>query len=114
MQSLVFPPDRSFNLIETDRFAFRERPILRPVFLSNRNFERHYRVDLVLRAFAIIQDRIPDARLIVAGDGPERLSLERLARDLKLNNTEFAGRVGHERVSATLRLSGYLPQRIGD
>jgi glycosyltransferase involved in cell wall biosynthesis len=88
-----------FNLIETERFAFRERPILLPVFLSNRNFERHYRVDLVLRAFAIIQDRIPDARLIVAGDGPERLSLERLARDLKLNNTEFAGRVGHERVS---------------
>jgi glycosyltransferase involved in cell wall biosynthesis len=105
------PSKPIFNLIETDRFVFRERPTLRPVFLSNRNFERHYRVDLVLRAFANIQDRIPDARLVVAGDGPERASLERLARDLKLNNTEFTGRVGHERVfelydSADIFLNG--------
>jgi len=104
------PAKPIFNLIETDRFVFRERPTLRPVFLCNRNFERHYRVDLVLRAFAIIQDRIPDARLIVAGDGPERPSLERLARDLSLN-TEFTGRVGHERVvelydSADIFLNG--------
>ena len=105
------PAKPIFNLIETDRFPFRERPTLRPVFLSNRNFERHYRVDLVLRAFAIIQARIPDARLIVAGDGPERASLERIARDLNLNNTDFPGRVGHERVvelydSADIFLNG--------
>jgi glycosyltransferase involved in cell wall biosynthesis len=105
------PAKPIFNLIETDQFAFRERPRLRPVFLSNRNFERHYRVDLVLQAFAIIQDRIPDARLIIAGDGPERPSLERLARDLNLNHTEFTGRVGHERVvelydSADIFLNG--------
>jgi len=87
-----------FNLIETDRFRFRERPALRPVFLSNRNFEKHYGVDRVLRAFATIQKRIPEARLIIAGDGPERTSLEELARDLNLQNAEFTGRVGHERI----------------
>jgi len=100
-----------FNLIETDRFRFRERPTLRPVFLSNRNFEKHYGVDRVLRAFASIQKRIPDARLIIAGDGPERTSLEQLARDLNLQNAEFAGRVGHDRVvelydSADIFLNG--------
>jgi len=100
-----------FNLIETDRFRFRARLALRPVFLSNRNFEKHYGVDRVLRAFAIIQNRIPEARLIVAGDGPERTSLERLARELNLQNAEFTGRVGHERVvelydSADIFLNG--------
>jgi glycosyltransferase involved in cell wall biosynthesis len=87
-----------FNLIETDRFHFRERRPLRPVFLANRNFELHYGVDRVLRAFAIIQESIPEARLIVAGDGPQRAALEQLASDLKLRNTEFTGRVTHERV----------------
>ena len=87
-----------FNLIETDRFRFRERPALRPIFLSNRNFEKHYGVDRVLRAFATIQKRIPQARLIIAGDGPERTSLEELARDLNLENAEFIGKVGHERM----------------
>lgn len=100
-----------FNLIELDQFPFRERPALRPVFLSNRNFEKHYGVDLVLRAFAIIQKRIPESRLIIAGDGPERTSLEELARDLNLQNAEFTGRVGHERIvelydSADIFLNG--------
>jgi glycosyltransferase involved in cell wall biosynthesis len=102
-----------YNLIETDRFRFRERLPLRPVFLSNRNFEKHYGVDCVLRAFAVIQDRIPQAQLIIAGDGPERASLEPLARDLKLQNTEFVGRVGHEKVvelydAADIFLNGSL------
>ncbi len=87
-----------FNLIEIDQFRFRERAALRPIFLSNRNFEKHYGVDRVLRAFATIQKRIPEARLIIAGDGPERTSLEELARDLNLQNAEFIGRVGHERI----------------
>lgn len=87
-----------FNLIEIDQFRFRERAALRPIFLSNRNFEKHYGVDRVLRAFATIQKSIPEARLIIAGDGPERTSLEELARDLKLQNAEFVGRVGHERI----------------
>jgi L-malate glycosyltransferase len=105
------PAKGIYNLIETDRFSFRERPTLRPVFLSNRNFEKHYRVDRVLRAFAIIQKRIPDAQLTVAGDGPERPALEQLARELNLQNTEFTGRVGHEKVvelynSADIFLNG--------
>jgi glycosyltransferase involved in cell wall biosynthesis len=100
-----------FNLIELDRFPFRERRALRSVFLSNRNFEKHYGVDRVLRAFAIIQKRVPEARLIIAGDGPERRSLEQLAQDLNLQNAEFKGRVGHEKVvelydSADIFLNG--------
>ena len=100
-----------YNLIETDRFSFRERRPLRPVFLGNRNFEKHYGVDRVLRAFALVQKRIPEAELIVAGDGPERFALEQLARELCLKNTQFTGRVDHQRVvelydSADIFLNG--------
>lgn len=87
-----------FNIIETGRFRFRERKPLRPVFLANRNFELHYGVDRILRAFAIIQQRFPDARLTVAGDGSQRVPLEQLARELGLRNIEFTGQVGHERI----------------
>lgn len=87
-----------YNLIDTSTFRFRKRSPLQSVFLSNRNFEKHYGVDRVLRAFAIIQAQIPQAKLIVAGDGPERNALESLARDLNLQQTEFIGRVRHERV----------------
>ncbi len=88
-----------FNVIDFNQLIFRERETLRPVFLSNRNFEAHYGVDVVLRAFAIIQQRFPDASLKVAGDGPCREALHDLAAELKLRNVEFVGMVTRERMA---------------
>lgn len=87
-----------FNFVDADRFCFRERRPLRPVFLSNRNLEPLYNVSCLLRAFVIIQRRFPEARLIVAGDGSQRDYLEKLARELELRNVEFTGRVAPEQM----------------
>jgi glycosyltransferase involved in cell wall biosynthesis len=89
-----------FNTIETTMFRFRERRPLRPLFLSNRNLEAHYGVDRVLRAFALIQESFPEARLTVAGDGSQRRPLEQLARELNLHNVKFTGQIEHEKVPA--------------
>ena len=86
------------NFVDLDHFPFRERRSLRPVFLSNRNLEPLYNVACVLRAFAIIQRRLPDARLIVAGDGSQRERLEALSQELDLHNVEFRGRVAPEQM----------------
>ena len=82
-----------YNIIDPGKFRFRERVPLRPVFLSNRNLESHYGVDRVLRAFAIIQAKVPEASLKVVGDGSQRGSLEALASDLGLQNITFTGQV---------------------
>ena len=87
-----------YNTIETEVFRFRSRPHLGHNFLANRNLEAHYGVARVLRAFAIIQQRFPDARLTVAGDGSQRRSLEHLASELQLRNFEFKGQVDHSQV----------------
>ncbi len=89
-----------FNTIETGEFRFRERRQLRPVLLSNRNLELHYGVDTVLRAFAFIQQRLPEATLTVAGNGSQRDALENLARELGLRNIEFKGQVDHREAAA--------------
>jgi L-malate glycosyltransferase len=87
-----------FNIIELDRFEFSERTHLRPIFLSNRNLEPHYGVDAVLRAFALVQQQVPEAVLTVVGDGSQRQALERLANELNLKNTSFKGRVEHDEI----------------
>ncbi len=87
-----------YNLIETEEFSFRQRSPLRPNFLSNRNLEAHYGVDTILRAFAIIQQRISDASLTVVGDGSQRSSLEQLAGELCLRNISFKGQVSHQTI----------------
>lgn len=93
------PAKAIFNVIDLNQLIYRQRGTLRPVFLSNRNFEAHYGIDVVLRGFAIIQQRFQDAMLKVAGDGPCREDLHELAAELKLSNVEFLGTVGHERMS---------------
>ena len=88
------------NIVELDRFTYRERRPLRPVFLTSRLLEPLYNVPCVLRAFAIIQERYPEARLTIAADGFLRADLEALARDLKLRNAEFIGFVKFEDMPA--------------
>ncbi len=88
-----------FNFVESDKFVFRTRNPLQPVFLSNRNFEAHYQVGDVLRAFQLIQKEFTEAELIVAGYGSEELRLKKLAAELKLKNTTFPGRVEQEQMA---------------
>ncbi len=96
--SFGLPTRAIFNHIETANFHVRERRPLRPVFLSNRNLEPFYNVGCVLRAFALVQQRFPDARLTVVGDGSQRAELERLAGELNLLQTEFTGLVAPDRM----------------
>ena len=88
------------NIVELDRFTFRERHPLRPVFLTSRLLEPLYNVACVLRAFAIIQEQYPDARLTIAADGFLRKDLEALAHDLKLRNAQFIGAVNFDDMPA--------------
>ena len=80
-----------FNIVELDRFNYRERKSLRPVFLTSRLLEPLYNVPCVLRAFSLIQKQYPEASLTVAADGWLRPQLERLAAQLGLDNTRFIG-----------------------
>jgi len=58
-------------------------------------------VDLLLRAFARIAGDYPTARLTIAGDGPDREALARLADELGLSERVcFTGFVPHEQLPA--------------
>lgn len=88
------------NFVEIEKLPYRQRDTLRPLFLANRNFEAHYNVSCVLRAFGRIQERMPQARLVVAGDGPLRARLHAEARDLGLRDVAFCGAVRPDRMAA--------------
>jgi len=60
-------------------------------------------VDVLLRAIALLRERMPEVRLIVAGDGPERIGLERLARELGIRDAvEFAGHLAQDEMERAL------------
>ncbi len=87
-----------YNLIETRSFPF-VNAVLAPDLSYPIETLRNTTGSIACCGHSrLFNNRIPEARLIIAGDGPERTSLEQLARDLNLQNAEFTGRVGHERV----------------
>jgi L-malate glycosyltransferase len=88
IQATVIP-----NVVDLERFRFRERVPLRPRLVSTRNFEALYNVACTLRAFRIVQDRWPDASLTLVGGGPCEAALRAQAADLNLRNVTFVGRV---------------------
>ena len=77
--------------------------------------ERYKGHDVLLRAMPLVRARVPDARLVVVGDGALRPSYERLAESLALNGgVEFAGSLDDDRKTALLEGSSVLamPSRI--
>ena len=81
------------NFVDLDHIPYRERLTMRPLLLSNRNFELLYDVATTLRAFAIVQREYPDASLLLAGAGREEANLRSLAATLGLRNVTWTGAV---------------------
>ena len=87
------------NTVDFDRFVFRPRHTLSPRLVSTRNFEAHYNVACTLRAFAIVEQEYPNASLTLVGGGTHEGALRGLARELKLQNVTFTGRVPADEIS---------------
>jgi glycosyltransferase involved in cell wall biosynthesis len=66
-------------------------------------------VDDLIRAM----QQVPHIRLVIAGDGPQKNELERLAKGLKLTNVEFVGHLGPEERDRRIAQSRFtvLPSR---
>jgi len=72
--ALVIP-----NAVDLSRFTFRSRPHSPVHLLCTRNLEPIYRVDVVLRAFAMLRKQGRSVTLTIAGSGSGEEELRRLA-----------------------------------
>ncbi len=103
MQTLVARDGYANVCIPNGTALFAHHPLsateLTPTVVFAGRLETYKGVDCLLRAFAEVLKTIPDARLIIAGDGTEREHLEQLTRDLSLTAAvEFVGHVGRSEV----------------
>ncbi len=81
------------NILEADDSHYRKRTTVSPRFISVRTLQPLYNVQCIIRAFAIVKEKIHDAILYILSDGPERNKLEALVRELNLSDVQFIGRV---------------------
>ncbi len=91
-----------FSPGDNDSSAFGDAPHL----IVARNLEPIYDNATAIRAFAVVQQSWPKARLTLAGIGPERRALELLADELGVRDAvHFAGRLDRAAMAALVRRS---------
>lgn len=92
--------------IDLSRFRFSGRPIAqraRRIVFVGRLVEKKG-AEYLIRAFARLAPRIPDAQLAILGGGPLQQSLQSLASQLGVS-VEFLGSVGRSEVSRQLEMA---------
>ncbi len=82
------------NIVNLDAFHPAEALPAKPHLLVARNLEPIYDIATAIHAFAIVVARQTESRLTIAGSGPERERLERLALELGVAaKVRFTGRL---------------------
>jgi glycosyltransferase involved in cell wall biosynthesis len=78
-------------------FGFQKNPLV--IFVGN--FFHWHDVTTLLKAFSYVLKEIPDARLLLVGDGHKRMQMEELAAELGIvDAVRFTGLIPHSEVPA--------------
>lgn len=94
------------NIVDLARFHPATTRPAAPRLLVARNLEAIYDNETALRAFALVLQQHAEARLTVAGTGPQAETLQRLAASLGVaERVHFAGRVDRDAMAGLLRES---------
>ena len=74
-----------FNKIDKNHFKKAIAPLGEKILMHVSNFRKVKRIDDAVHAFKTISKKIP-SKLILVGDGPQRLAIEQLVSDLSLDD----------------------------
>jgi glycosyltransferase involved in cell wall biosynthesis len=85
------------NVVENS-FPFREKKELSPNYISVRSLYKLYNIECIIKAFQLVVDVIPYAKLTILGDGPDKSRLESFVNAQKIANIHFVGRVRNEMI----------------
>ena len=105
------------NIVDLERFqpSYSPGPRRAPRLMVARNLEPIYDIATALRAFALVYETIPEARLTVAGTGPELEALQALAAELRIAHAvDFCGRMDRDQMAQLYRSASVVisPSRI--
>lgn len=83
----MIPNGIDLRKYKPDTSASFEKPT---IFYVGR-LEKRKGVKYLIKAFKLLQDRMPDAQLLIGGTGPDREKLEALVAEQQISNVQFLG-----------------------
>lgn len=79
-----------------------------PTLLSVGNLIKRKNHLFLLNVFSILQNKIPELRLVIAGEGPERAALEKLIEEMRLEGVQLKGHVPNNQIPVLLSQADVL------
>jgi len=116
IQNFISNKDRQFevipNCINTDVFKFKEKHHSEEfIFTSINNWSAMKNPIVLIKAFALLQNKYSNVKLVLAGDGVLIKEMKQLVSELKIENyVVFQGRISKEEVVKTLHKSNVYCQ----
>jgi L-malate glycosyltransferase len=86
------------NLVDLSQFSFRARKPLRPHLVCTRGFHPYYSVDVVVRAFAKLQQTRTESTIDLVGKGPLEREIRTLVQEMNLAGVNFRGVASREEI----------------
>ncbi|MGX7051642.1 glycosyltransferase family 4 protein [Leuconostoc palmae] len=100
---ISLPDTNASNNDLRHKFGFTET---QPIILSLGRLAFEKNIALTISAFSELRQQYPEARLVIAGDGPARKSLEEQVSELSLTEqVVFTGMVDHESIADYYKMS---------
>lgn len=97
------------NILDLQKFIFKERSRLSPRLIITRHLEPEYNIGMTIRAFSIIKKKYPDAALQICGSGSEESRLKKLTDELGISDAvEFLGSVPNNKIAALYSTANIL------
>jgi L-malate glycosyltransferase len=88
------------NFVDLKQFRYHPRNPLRPRLLCSRGFGAYYAVNLVVKAFARVQEEFQDAELYLLGQGEQEAEVREAVRKLHLDaHIHFPGNIGRDKIA---------------
>ena len=87
------------NIVNIDRFSPKKKDVDGFHIIVTRNLEAVYDIKTALKAFKIVRERIPDARMTIAGSGPLLKDLQAYSEELYVSDSvSFTGLIENEKM----------------
>lgn len=101
------------NIVPLREDLYQPKKNFSPKMISVRHLTDLYRIDLIIRAFAKVTEKYPEATLDILGQGDKRENLERLVKELESERVRklgvrFVGQVPNEKMYDYLRANDIM------
>jgi glycosyltransferase involved in cell wall biosynthesis len=105
------------NGVDIDRYSIlrNDKPRISGLVVTSTRLSKEKANDVLLRAWCNVLSEVPEARLLILGDGPERAALTRLSQELGVSaSVTFAGQVDDVARHLAAADVFVLPSRFGE